>query len=136
MSWVWGGFADRHGFKKLLSVGCALMALSNVCWFCLPASFAWMAPLLQCITTAGNSAYGMSNTNIQYASCPEDGKTAYLGVAAAVSNLVGYVAVLLGAQLQPALAGSFGREGIPILFAMSAAGFLICIRYTGRIAEV
>lgn len=136
MSWVWGGFADRYGFKKLLSVGCALMALSNVCWFCLPAPFAWAAPLIQCITTAGNSAYGMSNMNIQYASCPEDGKTAYLGVAAAVSNLVGYVAVLLGAQMQPLLAGGFGREGIPVLFAMSAAGFLICIRYTRRITEV
>lgn len=136
MSWVWGSFADRYGFRRLLAAGGLLMAAANVGWFFLPASLAWLAPALQCLTAAGNSAYGISNMNIQYASCPEDGKTAYLGVAAAVSNLVGYIAVFLGAQLQPLLAQGFGREGIPILFAMSAGGFLICIRYTRRIADV
>lgn len=135
MSWVWGNFADRYGWRKLLAVGCLLMAVASLGWFFLPVSLAWLAPVLHCISTAGGSAYSMSNINLQYASCPEEGKTAYLGVTAAVSNVVGYVAVLLGAQLQPLLAQSFDRSGIPVLFLLSAVVYAVCIGCTRRIAE-
>lgn len=135
MSWVWGGFADRYGWKKLLAVGCVLMTLSSIGWFCLPVSLAWLAPVLQCISTAGGSAYSMANVNLQYVSCPEEGKTAYLGVTAAASNIVGYASVLLGAQLQPLLAQNLDRLGIPVLFLLSAAAYAVCIVCTRRIAE-
>lgn len=136
MSWVWGSFADRCGWRRLLAAGCTLMTISSIGWFCLPVSLKWLAPVLQCISTAGGSAYGMANVNLQYAACPEEGKTAYLGVTAAASNIVGYAAVLLGAQLQPLLAQRFDRSGIPVLFLMSAAAYAVCIACTRRIADV
>lgn len=135
MSWVWGSFADRYGWRRLLAAGCVLMTISNLCWFLLPVSLAWLAPVLQCISTAGGGAYSMANVNLQYASCPEERKTAYLGVTAAVSNVVGYAAVILGAQLQPLLAQRFDRLGIPVLFLLSAIAYAICIGCTRRIAD-
>jgi len=136
MSWVWGNFADRYGWRKLLAAGCALMTLSSLLWFFLPVSLAWFAPVVQCISTVGGIAYSMSNVNLQYASCPEAGKTAYLGVTAAASNIVGYAAVFLGAQLQPLLAQRFDRLGIPVLFLMSAVFYAICVVCTRRITDV
>lgn len=136
MSWVWGSFADRYGWRRLLAAGCVLMTLSSLGWFCLPVSLAWLAPALQCVSTAGGIAYSMSNVNLQYASCPEEGKTAYLGVAAAASNVVGYAAVFLGAQLQPLLAGYFDRLGIPVLFLLSAVVYAVCIGCTQRITDL
>lgn len=135
MSWVWGNFADRYGWRRLLAAGCVLMTISNLCWFLLPVSLAWLAPVLQCISTAGGGAYSMANVNLQYASCPEERKTAYLGVTAAVSNVVGYAAVILGAQLQPLLAQRFDRLGIPVLFLLSAIAYAICIGCTRRITD-
>lgn len=135
MSWVWGVFADRYGFRRLLIAGCVLMTLSSLGWFCLPVSLAWLAPVLQCISTVGGGAYSMANVNLQYAACPEEGKTAYLGVAAAASNIVGYAAVLLGAQLQPLLAQRLDRLGIPVLFLLSAIAYAVCIICTRSIAN-
>jgi len=136
MSLVWGRVADKVGWKRLMLYGCVLMAAGYIGWFCLPVSLAFLAPAVQCVTTAGSSAYHMSNLNMQYQLCPKEGKTAYLGVTAAVSNLAGYAAVLLGAQVQPLLAESSGRSGIPVLFAASAVGFGICILFTKRIADI
>lgn len=136
MSWVWGYFADKVGWKRLLICACVLLGVGNIGWFLLPTSMVFLAPVLQCITTAGNGAYGMANLNIQYASSPAEGKTAYLGVTAALSNLIGYAAVFLGAQLQPMLAQQFLRAGIPVLFIASAVGFAACILYTRKIADL
>ena len=136
MSFVWGRVADKVGFKRLMLYGCMLMAVGYMGWCFLPVSRAYLAPLVQCVTMAGSGAYGMANLNIQYQLSPEEGKTAYLGVTAAVSNLMGYAAVLLGAQAQPLLANSFGRSGIPVLFAASAVGFGICILFSKRIADM
>ncbi len=134
MSWLWGTLADRVGWGKLPRIACALMACAYCGWFLVPPSRPLLATALQCVTVAGNSAYNMSMLNIQYEACPLNGKTAYLGVTAAVSNLTGYGAVLLSAQLQPLLDRHFPRAGIHLLFAASALGFLVCTFYAGRIA--
>ena len=136
MAWVWGQVADRIGWKRLLVYASVLTGISCVGWFCLPVSLAFLAPVLQCLTTAGSSAYNMSNLNIQYAASPREGKTAYLGVTAALANLAGYAAVFIGAQAQPILARHFGRLGIPVLFALSAVGFMLCALNARRIADV
>ncbi len=136
MSLVWGNLADKVGWKRLMVYGGVLMGIGYIGWFSLPTSLKVLAPVVQCVLVAGNSAYSMANLNIQYAASPRKGKTAYLGVTAAVSNLTGYAAVFLGAQVQPLLAQHFGRAGIPILFAVSAMGFGLCILYSRRIADI
>lgn len=136
MSWVWGRVADKMGWKRLLMVGCMLMLAGYAGWCVLPGSLILLAPVLQSLTTAGSSAYNMSSLNIQYALSPQEGKTVYLGLTAAVSNLTGYAAVFIGSQVQPALAGVLARQGIPALFALSAIGFGFCAMYARRIADV
>lgn len=136
MSWVWGRVADRMGWKRLLMVGCLLMLAGYAGWSVLPGTLIVLAPVLQSLTTAGSSAYNMSSLNIQYALSPQEGKTVYLGLTAAVSNLTGYAAVWIGSQVQPVLAGALTRQGIPALFAVSAAGFCFCAIYARRIADV
>ena len=68
---------------------------------CLQALFA--APVLQCIATAGSSASSLATLNMEYASCPEEGKTVYLGAVAVVSNLMGYMATLAASGIQSTL---------------------------------
>ena len=135
-SWFWGRVADKLGWKRLLVYASSLMALSCTGWFLLPVRLAFLAPVIQCLTSAGTTAYGLSNLNIQYIVSPPEGKTAFLGVTAAASNLAGYAAVLLGSQIQPLLAQIFSRAGIPLLFAASAVGFTACALFSRRIADV
>lgn len=135
LSWLGASPATCALVGAFPQLGCMLMALSSLCWFCLPVSLAWLAPLLQCISTAGGSAYSMANVNLQYVSCPDEGKTAYLGVTAAASNIVGYAAVMFGAQLQPLLAQRLDRLGIPVLFLLSATAYAVCLLCTRRITD-
>ena len=65
---------------------------------------------------------------MEYASCPEEGKTVYLGAVAVVSNLMGYMATLAASGIQSTLEHSIGTErSISVLFAISAAGMLACL---------
>lgn len=126
VTWCWGKFADMFGWSNLLVTGCLLTGVGYLGWFLLPARLKYLAPMLQCITVCGNSAYSMSFQNIQYFRCPQEGKTVYFGIEAALSNLIGYGTVCLGASVQPLLALRFPGEGIPVFFVCSAAGFLLC----------
>lgn len=135
VSWLWGRLADRMGWMRLLTLGCLLMFIGYAGWCVLPISLVNLAPILQSVTTAGNSAYNMSSLNIQYNLSPQEGRTAYFGLTAAISNLTGYAAVFIGSQVQPLLAGVMTRQGIPVLFAISTAGFFLCTLYARRIAD-
>ena len=135
VTWCWGRFADRFGWTRLLMMGCVLMGIGYLGWSLLPAQLISLAPVLQCVTVCGNSAYGMSFQNIQYFRCPQDEKTVYFGIEAALSNLIGYGAVCLGASMQPLLALRFPGEGIPVFFACSALGFMICAVYAGKMSS-
>ena len=132
VTWCWGKFADMFGWSRLLVTGCVLTGIGYLGWFLLPARLMALAPVLQCITVCGNSAYGMSFQNIQYFRCPREGKTIYIGIEAALSNLIGYGAVCLGASVQPLLALRFPGEGIPVFFACSAVGFMACAVFAGK----
>lgn len=126
LTWCWGRFADRFGWNSLLVSGCLLMGLGYLGWFLLPERLKYLAPILSCITVSAGSAYSMGFQNVLYFRCPRKGKTIYFGIEAALSNLIGYGTVCLSAFLQPKLAQHFHGEGIPLLFACSAAGFLVC----------
>ena len=70
----------------------------------------------------------LATLNMEYASCPEEGKTVYLGAVAVVSNLMGYMATLAASGIQSTLEHSIGTErSISVLFAISAAGMLACL---------
>ena len=128
-NWVWGRMADRRGWRSVLTAASALSCCGYMGWFLItPTAALFAAPVLQCIATAGSSASSLATLNMEYASCPEEGKTVYLGAVAVVSNLMGYMATLAASGIQSTLEHSLGTErSISVLFAISAAGMLACL---------
>lgn len=127
-SWVWGVLADKRGWKWVLLSGCVLAALACAGWFFVtPAVAVFAAPVLQCLTVGGNSAFGSAGLNLQYATSPQNGKTVYFGVVAAVSNLAGYIAAATAAVIQPILGLKIGMRSISVLFLASAVGMVLCV---------
>ena len=110
-NWVWGRMADRRGWRSVLTAASALSCCGYMGWFLItPTAALFAAPVLQCIATAGSSASSLATLNMEYASCPEEGKTVYLGAVAVVSNLMGYMATLAASGIQSTLEHSLGTE--------------------------
>ncbi len=128
-NWIWGRMADRRGWRAVLTAASALACCGYLGWFFLtPAAALFLAPVLQCVATAGTSASSLATLNMEYASCPQEGKTVYLGAVAVVSNLMGYTASLTASAIQSMLEHSLGTErSISVLFAISAVGMLACL---------
>lgn len=105
--WAWGRVADRAYWTPVVL---ATRALSTVCffgWAALPTGLARAGALvLMLLTAVGEQAVGMSLTNLQYDNCPARGKTAYLGVTAALASLIGYGVSLVGSGVQDRLEGA------------------------------
>lgn len=100
----WKTMADRRGWRSVLTAASALSCCGYMGWFLItPTAALFAAPVLQCIATAGSSASSLATLNMEYASCPEEGKTVYLGAVAVVSNLMGYMATLAASGIQSTL---------------------------------
>lgn len=129
--WAWGRVADRAYWTPVVL---ATRALSTVCffgWAALPTGLARAGALvLMLLTAVGEQAVGMSLTNLQYDNCPARGKTAYLGVTAALASLIGYGVSLVGSGVQDRLEGVIGGgPSIAALFCFSGALSLAALVY-------
>lgn len=123
-SWLWGKVADRTYWTPVILLTRAISMLCCFGWWLLPRQYAVIfGPVLMALSTVGNSASGMAGVNLQFDHCPQEGKTTYLGVTAAVASMAGYGAVLLGSAVQPVLEQSLGGRSIALLFGVS--GFLM-----------
>ncbi len=71
----------------------------------------------------------MAGVNLQYDSSPAAGKTAYLGVTAALGSIIGYGAALLGSQVQHYLEPLLGGRSIAVLFAASGVLSMTAVCY-------
>lgn len=136
-NWVWGRLADRRGWRPVLVTACATACCGYIGWFFVkPAAALFIAPVLQCVSTAGTAGFGLATLNMEYAASPQEGKTVYLGAVAVVSNLMGYAATLAGSAIQSALEGRAGvQASISVLFLLSAAGMLVCLWHARRLPE-
>lgn len=133
-NWIWGRMADRKGWRAVLAAAGGVACCGYAGWcIATPATAPILAPLLQCVSTAGSAAANLATLNLQYAASPREGKTVYLGAVAVVSNLMGYAAALAASSLQTVLQPGLGIErSISVLFAVSAAGMLVCLLYAVR----
>lgn len=124
-TWFWGRMADRSSWNRtMIWTGC-LTGLAYLCWSMVqPGSHPVMAFALQALLAACSGSFETASMNLQFGCSPREGKTLYLGVGAAVSNVVGYGAALLGATLQDRLMGLMGIRSILVLFACSG---LFCL---------
>lgn len=96
--WFWGKLADRTYWTTVVLATRAVNVVCMLGWWLLPPSAAHIgAPVLMVLYAAGTGSAFMASTNLQYAHCPAEGKTAYLGITMALASLIGY-AVAMGAS--------------------------------------
>jgi MFS family permease len=119
--WFWGRAADRTYWHVVVLCGGGITALCNLGWFLIsPGTAKIMAPILMAVSAAGGAASGMAGLNMQYDASPQEGKTTYLGVTAAMASLTGYGSAMLGSLVQRWLQFSMGLGSMRVLFLMSS----------------
>lgn len=127
-TWFWGRAADKSSWNRImLWTGC-IIGGTYLCWGAVRPGIGLMVPfLLQSLMSACSGSFTMASANLQYSCAPQEGKTLYLGVGAAISNLAGYGAALLGASAQSLLQMHLGIQSIRILFTCSGIFCLAAI---------
>ena len=129
--WMWGRVADRTYWTPVILASCGMSAACQFGWAFLPSGITRAGALvLMMLAAIGGNAIGMAGNNLQYDSCPPEGKTTYLGVTAALSSLVGYGVSLIGSAVQSRLEGVI-RSGpsMSVLFCFSGSLFLVGLIY-------
>lgn len=116
-TWFWGRMADKSSWNTILMWTGCLTGGTFLCWAAVrPGSSVVAALLLQAAAAACSGSFHVASMNLQFGCSPREGKTLYLGVGAAISNLTGYAAALLGASFQSALMQKMGIRSICVLF--------------------
>ena len=124
-TWFWGRMADRSSWNTILMWTGCLTGGTFLCWAAVRPGCSVVVPLLlQAAVAACSGSFHVANMNLQFACSPREGKTLYLGVGAAISNLTGYAAALLGASVQSALMLEMGIRSICILFGCTG---VLCV---------
>jgi len=124
-TWFWGRVADRSSWNRILMWTGCVVGIVYLCWGMVRPGKYLIAPfVLQSVLAACNGSFEIAKANLQYSCSPGEGKTLYLGVGAAVSNLAGYGAALLGAGIQSRLMGPMGIRSINSLFVCTG---LLCL---------
>lgn len=124
-TWLWGRIADHTSWNRVLMLAGSVIGGAYLCWaFVHPQSCTAAPFFLQAAIAGCSSAFNMASLNLQYSCCPKNGKTIYLGVCAACSNLVGYFAAAISAALQSQLMAVWGANSIAVLFAISG---ILCL---------
>lgn len=124
--WFWGRLADRTSWNRVMIWAGSIVGVVYLCWGLVKPGAHWAAALaLQAFFGACSGSFSMASANLQFSCSPRKGKTLYLGVGAAVSNMAGYGAALLGAFLQSALMARSGIGSVRVLFICSGVFCLI-----------
>lgn len=119
-TWFWGKMADRSSWNRILLRTGSVVGVVYLCWGMVRPGEHLIVPfVLQAVLAACNGSFEIAKANLQYSCSPREGKTLYLGVGAAISNLAGYGAALLGASVQTGLMGLMGIRSISVLFALT-----------------
>lgn len=132
--WVWGRVADHSYWTTVILATRALATLCLFGWCLLPPKAAFIgAPPLLLLSAVGSGAAGMAGVNLQYANCPPQRRTTYLGVTAALASVIGYACALLGSWLQQVLQPLVGTpRSMALLFGVSGVLSLVALVYGWR----
>ena len=132
-SWFWGRCGDSAGWRRVILLTALVSLCCTLGWaFIRPAWAPFTAPLLMVGTAACSGGASIASMNLQFASSPPSGKTAYIGVTSAMSSIAACGAAAVGTALQPHLEQFLGAGSIPLLFAMAAAGGFVNLAVNGR----
>jgi Na+/melibiose symporter-like transporter len=98
--YLWGHLADKTSWSHLLKISGCIIAFCYLGWsFVTPNNARILVFVLQIALTCCNGAFQMASSNLQFNLSPQKGKTAYLGVTAAISSVISFVGAMLGSIL-------------------------------------
>jgi Na+/melibiose symporter-like transporter len=130
--YLWGHLADKTSWSHLLRISGCIIAFCYFGWsFVTPDNAMILVFILQIALTCCNGAFQMASSNLQFNLSPHAGKTAYLGVTAAISCVISFVGAMLGSilfkQFQEVKINIFSFEitNMKILFLIT--GLLLAI---------
>ncbi len=83
-------------------------------------------------TAACSGGASIASMNLQFASSPESGKTAYIGVTSAMASIAACTSAAVGTALQPLLQNLLGAGSIPVLFLLAGLGGFANLTINGR----
>ena len=132
-SWYWGRLADAAGWRRVIWLTAGINLSCTLGWALIrPAWAPFTAPLLMVGTAACSGGASIASMNLQFASSPPSGKTAYIGVTSALSSMAACGSAAVGTALQPYLETVLGAGSIPLLFALAAVGGFANLAVNGR----
>ena len=122
-SWYWGRCADRTNWRRVIRLTALFSQSCTLGWALVHPSFAaWAAPVLLVVSAACTGGASNASVNLQYSCSPASGKTAYIGVTAALGSIAACASAAVGTALQPLLEGALGPDSIRVMFLLAAAG--------------
>ena len=131
-SWCWGRCADATGWRRVILLTACFNLSCTLGWvFIRPAWAPFTAPVLMIVTAACGGA-SIASMNLQFASSPESGKTAYIGVTSAMASIAVCASAAVGTALQPHLETLLGPGSIPLLFLLAGLGGFANLAVNGR----
>ena len=121
--WYWGRCADRTNWRHVIRITAAVNLSCTLGWSLLQPQWArWAAPVLLVVSAACAGGANNASVNLQYACSPPSGKTAYIGVTAAMASFAACLSAALGTALQPGLEAVLGPDSIRVMFVVAGLG--------------
>lgn len=94
---TWGDLADKRSWAFTTKLSIVILAVVHLTWGLVDSSSSSiLVPLLHIIGGIAWAGLSISLFNIQFVYAPVEGRTAYLGVAAALGGLAGFASTYIG----------------------------------------
>jgi MFS family permease len=100
----WGRLADKTSWFLILRISGMIIAVCYLGWTLVTEQNARvLVPLIQILLISSNGSFNMASNNLQFDLAPTIGKTAYLGVTAAIACVISFLGALLGSAFSKAV---------------------------------
>lgn len=97
---IWGRIADKKGWNYTTALSIAALGVLHFTWFFVDKRTAIiLLPILHLIGGVIWGGISIALFNIQFVYAPEVGKTAYIGLSAALGGILGFTSTYLGGRI-------------------------------------
>lgn len=134
--YLWGYMADKTSWIRVLKISSYIIALCYLGWSMITGANARvLVIILQTLLTSSTGAFHMASGTLLYDLAPIIGKTAFLGVASAISYVISFAGAVLGSVLYQYIQklnlpiSKYPMDNLQILFMISAILLMVALRF-------
>ena len=139
---IWGPISDKLGNKPIMFIsGCILIFIPFIWMIVLPQQYYIPLLIAHILTGAFTAGALLSQTNILIKLSPQQGRSAYLALYAAITGITGAVAPIIGGVLSTVLKDAsfsffvYNIGNLQIIFLVSAVLQLFAIFFILKVKE-